>query len=223
MPGSAMITPSERSNAVVACRPRRSRPGQARRSGVLESAFADVSAQIAQSVIDRGWVPEHRIAHYSLHAEIVKEHASGFFAVAEPHIHDPGERILVERGIALGLYAFRVLFRDLAARVLTSQARATGAWERDTHGHDRLPSAARRDHQPRQEANRQRTRPDLSALGTVPAHAELCQLAHGVVGGWPPTGCRRSFVSPRRRSAAGATGSASRSHARGPVSRPRLR
>jgi pyrroloquinoline-quinone synthase len=88
--------------------------------GVLESAFADVSARIAQSVIDRGWVPAHRIAHYSLHAEIDKEHASGFFAVAEPHLDEPGERVLVARGIALGLHAFRVLFRDLATRVLTS-------------------------------------------------------------------------------------------------------
>jgi pyrroloquinoline-quinone synthase len=91
--------------------------------GVLESAFADVSAKIAQSVIDRGWLPEERIAHYSLHAGIDKEHAAGFFAVAEPHIGEPAERVLVERGLALGMYAFGVLFRDLAIRALDRGAR----------------------------------------------------------------------------------------------------
>jgi pyrroloquinoline-quinone synthase len=90
--------------------------------GVLESAFAEVSVKIARSVIDRGWVAEDRIAHYSLHAEIDKEHAAGFFAVAESCIGDPGERILVERGLAMGMYAFGVLFRDLAVRALDNKS-----------------------------------------------------------------------------------------------------
>lgn len=90
--------------------------------GVLESSFADVSAKIARSVIDRGWVAEDRIAHYSLHAGIDKEHAAGFFAVAEPYMDDPRERALVERGLAMGLYAFGVLFRDLAVRALDDNA-----------------------------------------------------------------------------------------------------
>ncbi|MFD9698079.1 TenA family transcriptional regulator [Lentzea sp. NPDC059081] len=90
--------------------------------GVMESVFADISTRIARCVADRGWLPEDRIAHYSLHAEIDKEHAAGFYAVAEPGVHDPAERLLVERGIALGLHAFRVYYRDLADHVLTAGA-----------------------------------------------------------------------------------------------------
>jgi pyrroloquinoline-quinone synthase len=89
--------------------------------GVLEYAFADISASIAQAVITRGWLEPSQLTHYSLHAEVDKEHASGFFAVADPH-HDIE---LIEAGLALGVYAFDRLYTDMAAvsstRSTTSQ------------------------------------------------------------------------------------------------------
>src|SRR4051794_9439140 len=43
--------------------------------GVIELAFADISALIGQAVVRRGWVREADLVHYRLHAEIDERHA----------------------------------------------------------------------------------------------------------------------------------------------------
>ncbi|HSU66678.1 MAG TPA: iron-containing redox enzyme family protein, partial [Tepidisphaeraceae bacterium] len=82
--------------------------------GVIERAFADISATIGKAVVGRGWVPAGRLLHYTLHAEIDVRHADEFFAILEPRWDDPARRAAIEQGLELGAFAFDRLYRDLA-------------------------------------------------------------------------------------------------------------
>ena len=81
--------------------------------GIIERAFAGVSAMIGRAVVARGWLPRERVIHYSLHAEIDVRHADEFFAVVEPAWEDEGRRYLIDQGLQLGAYALDRLYRDL--------------------------------------------------------------------------------------------------------------
>ncbi|MDE0442108.1 MAG: iron-containing redox enzyme family protein [Gammaproteobacteria bacterium] len=81
--------------------------------GIIERAFAGVSAMIGQAVVARGWLPRDRLIHYSLHAEIDVRHADEFFAVVEPAWEDEARRYLIDQGLGLGAYALDRLYRDL--------------------------------------------------------------------------------------------------------------
>lgn len=83
--------------------------------GVIEYAFADISACIGQRVVARGFVAQADLVHYSLHAAIDKRHAAEFFAVVAPEWHDPAARALIEDGLAVGVHAFGALYDALAA------------------------------------------------------------------------------------------------------------
>ena len=81
--------------------------------GVIERAFAGVSAIIGKAVVARGWLARERMIHYSLHAEIDMRHADEFFAVVEPAWEDEDRRYLIDQGLQLGAYALDRLYRDL--------------------------------------------------------------------------------------------------------------
>jgi pyrroloquinoline-quinone synthase len=81
--------------------------------GIIEYAFASISATIGQAVVQRGWVRQHELAHYALHAQIDERHAEEFFAVIEPRWDDPARRYFIEQGLELGAYAFDRLYWDL--------------------------------------------------------------------------------------------------------------
>ena len=81
--------------------------------GFIEYTFAEISAMIAASVVERGWIARDSLAHYSLHAELDKRHAADFFGLVEADWEDRSRRPLVERGLRLGGYAFHGLYRDL--------------------------------------------------------------------------------------------------------------
>jgi pyrroloquinoline-quinone synthase len=83
--------------------------------GVIELAFADISAVIGQAVVRYGWVPADKLVHYKLHAEIDRRHAEEFFAVIEPRWDDTRARYFIEQGLELGVYVFDRLYRDLYA------------------------------------------------------------------------------------------------------------
>jgi pyrroloquinoline-quinone synthase len=86
--------------------------------GVIEHAFAGISALIGRAVVERGWVAEEDLVHYKLHAAIDERHAEEFFAVVEPSWPDPARRYFIEQGVELGAYAFDRLYRDLLAAAL---------------------------------------------------------------------------------------------------------
>jgi pyrroloquinoline-quinone synthase len=83
--------------------------------GIIEHAFADISALIGKAVVERGWLQPDELVHYTWHAEIDSRHAEGFFVLAEPAWDDPARRSYVEQGLELGAYAFDRLYRDLHA------------------------------------------------------------------------------------------------------------
>src|SRR5262245_35571893 len=83
--------------------------------GIIEFAFAGISAAIGKAVVDRAWVPAEKLVHYKLHAAIDERHAEEFFAVIEPQWHDPKRRYYIEQGLSLGAYIFDRLYRDLYA------------------------------------------------------------------------------------------------------------
>jgi pyrroloquinoline-quinone synthase len=89
--------------------------------GVIEQAFAGISATIGQVVVERGWVGADQLVHYKLHAEIDERHAEEFFAVVEPNWDNPARRYFIQQGIELGAYIFDRLYRDLLAGALKAE------------------------------------------------------------------------------------------------------
>ncbi|MDP4625530.1 MAG: iron-containing redox enzyme family protein [Akkermansiaceae bacterium] len=77
--------------------------------GMIEYAFADISALIGERVVELGWVKSDELVHYSLHAEIDKRHAAELFEAAE----DTGEaEASLLGGLAFGRYIFDRLYMD---------------------------------------------------------------------------------------------------------------
>jgi pyrroloquinoline-quinone synthase len=81
--------------------------------GVIEHAFAGISARIGQAVVARGWVGERDLVHYALHAELDVRHAAEFFKLVEGGFDDPRRRASIDAGLELGAYAFDQLYRNL--------------------------------------------------------------------------------------------------------------
>jgi pyrroloquinoline-quinone synthase len=81
--------------------------------GIIEYAFAPISALIGQAVVKHGWVKSDELVHYQLHAKIDERHAEEFFAVVEPRWDDPSRRYLIEQGLLLGAHVFDRLYREL--------------------------------------------------------------------------------------------------------------
>lgn len=86
--------------------------------GVIERAFADISAVIGQAVIASGWVSTGELVHYKLHAKIDRLHAEDFFSVVAVNWNDPEREQCIREGFALGLYAFNRLYDDMNAITL---------------------------------------------------------------------------------------------------------
>lgn len=81
--------------------------------GIIEHAFAGISAVIGNAVVERGWVSSEQLVHYKLHAEIDERHAEEFFAVIEPKWDNDRRRYFIRQGLELGAYIFDRLYRDL--------------------------------------------------------------------------------------------------------------
>jgi pyrroloquinoline-quinone synthase len=84
--------------------------------GIIEHAFAPISAVIGRTVVERGWVKADELVHYALHAQIDERHAEEFFAVIEPHWDNPTRRHYIVQGLELGAHIFDRLYRDLFER-----------------------------------------------------------------------------------------------------------
>ena len=81
--------------------------------GIIEYAFAGISATIGEAVVRRGWVRQEELVHYALHAQIDERHAEEFFAVIEQHWENPARRYIIDQGLELGAYAINRLYLDL--------------------------------------------------------------------------------------------------------------
>lgn len=81
--------------------------------GIIEQAFAVISAIIGRAVVERGWVASGDLVHYALHAQLDVRHADEFFAIVEAGFADQPRRELIEQGLELGAYAFDQLYRAM--------------------------------------------------------------------------------------------------------------
>lgn len=81
--------------------------------GIIERAFADISALIASEVVERGWLEEENLYHYKLHANLDIQHAEEFFAVIERFWDNEKKQYFIKQGLELGAYIFDRLYKDL--------------------------------------------------------------------------------------------------------------
>ena len=88
--------------------------------GIIEYAFAELSARIGNGVVARGWVAREKLVHYTLHAELDQRHAEEFFRLVESKWNDAGKRESIERGLELGAHVFDRLYRELNANDLST-------------------------------------------------------------------------------------------------------
>lgn len=94
--------------------------------GIIEHAFAGISAEIGRAVVDRGWIAQGDLAHYKLHSEIDERHADEFYVVVELPWNDPVRRYFIEQGLELGAYVFNRLYADLHVRAKSEELKGVG-------------------------------------------------------------------------------------------------
>lgn len=82
--------------------------------GIIERMFADISSWIGTALVERGWLEEGQVIHYSLHRELDVKHAQDFFdAIRAPYEASKESRYYVEQGLRLGAYAFYTMYEGL--------------------------------------------------------------------------------------------------------------
>ncbi len=81
--------------------------------GMIEYAFADISALIGRRVVKLGWVKAGELMHYNLHAEIDKRHAAELFVAAEAAENFSEPTVSILGGLSFGSYIFDRLYKDL--------------------------------------------------------------------------------------------------------------
>lgn len=82
--------------------------------GMIERMFAEISAMIGQGIVQRNWLPEEKLIHYTLHKELDMKHSQDFFEILEKAWgKSPENRYNIEQGLRLGEYIFNRLYEDL--------------------------------------------------------------------------------------------------------------
>ncbi len=82
-------------------------------NGIIEYAFSDISALIAEKVVERKWITKEELVHYNLHAYLDKKHAEDFFKILEPSMEKEELKNKIIQGLKLGTYIFHRLYEDL--------------------------------------------------------------------------------------------------------------
>ncbi|MGD9682494.1 MAG: iron-containing redox enzyme family protein [Candidatus Obscuribacterales bacterium] len=82
--------------------------------GMIELCFTEISQAIAEGVIERGWMKEEDLAHYSLHAHLDSEHATTLFELAMS-MDNASDRAITD-GLAFGQFLLLRLYEDLLCR-----------------------------------------------------------------------------------------------------------
>lgn len=81
--------------------------------GVIERAFASISALIAKTVLANGWLKQDELYHYNLHADLDIKHSEEFFILVERFWRNNKKRQAIKQGLELGAYIFDRLYTDL--------------------------------------------------------------------------------------------------------------
>lgn len=82
--------------------------------GMIEKMFCEISAIIANAILQRGWLKEENLVHYNIHAELDIKHAADFFnVVSEAYTKTEENKYHVEQGLKLGATLFYNLYSEL--------------------------------------------------------------------------------------------------------------
>ena len=82
--------------------------------GIIERMFADISSWIGRGIVNRQWLTNEQMIHYSLHEELDVKHSQDFFDILEKSWeHSLEDRYAIEQGLRLGAYAFNNLYTGL--------------------------------------------------------------------------------------------------------------
>ncbi|MFL5785537.1 MAG: TenA family transcriptional regulator [Bacteriovoracaceae bacterium] len=79
--------------------------------GMIERMFADISHFIGTAIVERGWLPNERLIHYTVHQKLDTQHAEDFFSIVRPHYDT--HRDSIDEGLMLGALTFLQLYQQL--------------------------------------------------------------------------------------------------------------
>lgn len=85
--------------------------------GMIERMFADISAFIGDTTIQRGWMKKEEMIHYSLHQELDCIHAEDFFSILRKHYDHDDNRKIIDEGLKLGALTFLTFYQNLRDKV----------------------------------------------------------------------------------------------------------
>ncbi len=93
--------------------------------GIIEARFAEISSCIGAAIVNRGWLSEKELRHYSLHEALDLEHACAFFELVAPEW--PEHRGEIIRGLEVGQFVFLELYRQIFDHVTLVSKERKGA------------------------------------------------------------------------------------------------
>ena len=82
--------------------------------GMIERMFAEISSWIGVGIVEREWLTQERLIHYTLHSELDIKHSQDFFDIlAHAWEKSNQDKYAIEQGLRLGAYIFNRLYEDL--------------------------------------------------------------------------------------------------------------
>ncbi|MGQ3892707.1 TenA family transcriptional regulator [Legionella sp. CNM-4043-24] len=82
--------------------------------GMIERMFAEISSWIGIGIVEREWLSQDRLIHYTLHSELDIKHSQDFFDIlAHSWQKSREDKYAIEQGLRLGAYVFNRLYEDL--------------------------------------------------------------------------------------------------------------
>lgn len=81
--------------------------------GMIERMFGEISGEIGECVVSRGWLSTDRIIHYDVHRSLDVRHANDFFATTAGGLRSSADDYYVEQGLMQGAALFLQLYGSL--------------------------------------------------------------------------------------------------------------
>lgn len=79
--------------------------------GIIERMFVDISAWIAEEIVNNQWLAEDQLIHYTVHKKLDLKHSQDFFDVLG-HYHTE-KKYEIEQGLMMGATMFNNLYEGL--------------------------------------------------------------------------------------------------------------
>ncbi len=104
-----MITNSKSSNVVMSfnsslllCATNETTMKSIAMMGIIEDRYSAMSANLVNSILERGWIGKRQLNHYSLHENLDVEHAQGFYDLISDEWRSPTSKKEIKKGLIMG-------------------------------------------------------------------------------------------------------------------------